>query len=414
MDTTRLREVLWRWRVELLLFAGTLAVYCAFAGPALFRQSAAPHFVYQAMAFLQGQLHLAVDPPNQEDWARVGNHFYVSFPPFPAVVMIPFVLLHGYQFIDTFFTVVFGALNVVLVYRVLLRFSHAGDTPRSDLECLALAALFGFGTLHFYMSLRGEVWFTAQVMGVTLACLYLLAAHRARHPVLAGLALGLAAVTRTPLAFAFVYFVFELLLPDGRLRPNLWRGRSGELLKRSVGFALPILVIAGVMMWMNVARFDDPFEFGHRHLWNNRVNAQIREHGLFDLHYLERNLRAAFIALPVWQDRPAGLTFDGHGMSVFLTTPLFFLLLWPKQRPRLHRALWVTVAVVALPGLLYQNDGYFQFGYRFSLDWTPFLFLLLAMGGRPMKSRTFLLLAAASVGMGIWGAAAFKSGWWPG
>ena len=68
------------------------------------------------------------------------------------------------------------------------------------------------------------------------------------------------------------------------------------------------------------------------------------------------------------------------------------------------------MVVVALPALFYQNDGYFQFGYRFSLDWMPFLFLLLAIGGRPMGWR-FKLLGLAGVAMGVWGALAFDSGW---
>jgi len=97
-------------------------------------------------------------------------------------------------------------------------------------------------------------------------------------------------------------------------------------------------------------------------------------------------------------------------MSLLVTTPLFALLLWPRLRPRLHRSLWLTVAAVALPALFYQNSGYYQFGFRFSLDWTPLLFLLLAVGGRPIDRR-FLALGLAGVGMATWGALAFKSGW---
>ncbi len=397
-------------RTEILLFLFSLAVLCAFSGPRLLRQSAAPHFVYQAKAWLEGQLHLPVEPPNQEDWAKVGDRFYVSFPPFPALVMLPFVALWGYQFIDTFFTCVFGALNVVLIFLLLCRLSRSGDSPRTERQNLWLALFFGFGTVHFYMAIRGEVWFTAQTMGVTLACLYLLAAHRARHPFLAGLFLGCGALTRTPLAFAFVYFLFELVAPDGHFDRDALTRRRGEVLRRGLAFALPVLALAGVMMWMNAVRFGNPFEFGHSHLWNNRVNAWVSKYGLFHPRYLEQNLRAAFIALPTIETRPLRIGFDGHGMSIFLTTPLLVLLLWPRLRPRLHRALWVTVAFVAAPALFYQNDGYFQFGYRFSLDWMPFLFALLALGGRRMN-RWFYLLGFAGVAMGLWGALAFKGGW---
>jgi hypothetical protein len=39
---------------------------------------------------------------------------------------------------------------------------------------------------------------------------------------------------------------------------------------------------------------------------------------------------------------------------------------------------------VAIPTLFYQNSGWWQFGYRFSLDYTVFLVMLLAIGGRPL------------------------------
>jgi len=407
---SRVRTLIGAHRLELGLFLGSYLVLAAFSGPHFFHQSAAPHFIYQDMAWLQGQLNLPVDPPNQEDWARVGENFYVSFPPFPAVVMLPFVAIWGYQFNDTSFTVFFGALNILLFFLVLERFSRRGDSPRSRQQNLALALFLGFGTVHFYACLRGEVWFTAQTMGVTLTCLYLLFAHQARRPFLAGLALACASLTRTPIAFAFVFFVHELLCPGGHFDRDVLGERLGSTLRAGLGFAAPLLVFAGVMMWLNWVRFADPFEFGHAHLWNNRVNAWVTKYGLFHPHYLLQNLKAAFFALPRVSLSPLNSGFDGHGMSIFVTTPLFFLLLWPRRRARVSRALWITIAAVALPALFYQNDGYFQFGYRFSLDWTPFLFLLLAVGARRM-GWGFYLLGAAGIYMGLWGALAFSGGW---
>ncbi|MDF1565603.1 MAG: hypothetical protein P1V51_21375 [Deltaproteobacteria bacterium] len=397
-------------QLELGLFVACYLVLALFSGPRFFKQSAAPHFIYQGRAWLAGQLHLEVDPPDQEDWARKGDRFYVSFPPFPAVAMLPFVALFGYQFVDTSFTVFFGALNVLLFFLLLERLSRTGDSPRSRRENLIFALLLGFGTVHFYASIRGEVWFTAQTMGVTLCILYLYLAHQARRPFLAGLVLACASLTRTPLAFAFVFFLFELLFPDGRFDRDVLGARLKDTLKRGLLFAAPLVAFAAVMMWMNWVRFESPLEFGHSHLWNNRVNAWVSRYGLFHPHYLQQNLKAAFFALPTFSAKPFNVGFDGHGMSIFLTTPLFLLLLWPRRRARLSKALWASVAVVALPALLYQNDGYFQFGYRFSLDWTPFLFVLLAVGARRMD-WPFRIFAAVSLYMGIWGALYFSGGW---
>jgi hypothetical protein len=396
-------------RPELALLVGSFAVLALFSGRRFFHQSQAPHFIYQADAWLHGQLHLRFRPPDDNDWARAGGRWYVSFPPGPALLMLPGVAFQGLQFVDVSFTVAFAALNVLLLFLMLERLRRTGESARTREGNAALALLFAFGTVAFSCSIRGEVWFTAEVLGVTATCLYLLAAHRAAHPLLAGAAWGLAAVTRTPLAFSALFFACEVLAAGGDLRAaarraDMWRDgtRWRKVLLFAAG-AAPLLAFAA---WTNWARFGSPADFGHAHFWNNRVNADIRAHGLFSFHYLEKQLHAAFTRLPRLEGSRR-LAYDPDGMSLFVTTPLFALLLWPRARPRLHLALWLTVAATALPGFLYQNTGYVQFGYRFSLDYTPYLFLLLAIGARPM-GRGFQALALAGIAVNTWGALVFR------
>jgi Glycosyltransferase family 87 len=400
------RDAAARYRVDLILFVASLAAYAVSSGGLLAHQSLAPHFVYQAEAFLHGQLALTVaQPPNLNDWVLLGRRWYVSFPPFPAILMMPFVAVFGLSFNDVAFTLFFSAANVALLYRLLRRL----QAQRTEWEHAALALIYGFGTLAWSCGIRGEVWFTAETIGVTLTLLYLHAALEARHPVLAGLAVGCAAITRTPLAFSAIFFVFEALSPD---RPMEWAGlrdprRWRTALRRLLPYAAAILAVAIPMAAMNQARFGSFSEFGHSHLYANRVNAQIQRYGLFHYAFLERNLHDAFTRLPILQLHPLRIGFNGEGMSLFVTTPLFFWLLWPRQRPRLHRALWLTVAVVALPGFFYQNSGYLQFGFRFSLDYTPYLIVLLALGARPF-TRLFWAAALAGVAVNAWGAAVFN------
>jgi hypothetical protein len=294
---------------------------------------------------------------------------------------------------------------VALFYRLLRRI----QPDRAGWEHVSFALIYGFGTLAWSCGIRGEVWYTAETVGVTLTLLYLHAALGARHPLLAGLAVACAAITRAPLAFSAVFFLFEALSPDGpvewgRLRdPARWRAALPKL----VPYALAIGAVAVPMAWMNHARFGSFGEFGHSHLYANRVNEQVRRYGLFHYAFLERNLHDAFTRLPEIQLRPFRIGFNGEGMSLFVTTPLFLYLLAPKQKPRLHRALWLTVALVAIPGFFYQNSGYYQFGFRFSLDYTPYLILLLALGGRPFTGL-FWLAAFAGFAVNAWGAAVFN------
>jgi hypothetical protein len=382
------RDYAARYRIELILFSASLVVYAISSGSMLAHQSLAPHFVYQADAFLHGQLALRVQPPNLNDWVLQDGRWYVSFPPFPAVLMMPFVAIFGLSFNDVVFTLVFAALNVALLYRLLRRVQD-----RPEWEHAALALIFGFGTLAWSCGIRGEVWFTAETVGVTLTLLYLHASLDAKHPLLAGLAIGCAAITRTPLAFAAIFFIFEALREKRR--------------SALVPYFAAILAVAIPMAIANYVRFGSFGEFGHSHLYANRVNPQIQQYGLFHYAFLERNLHAAFTRLPEILFHPLRIGFNGEGMSLFVTTPLFLYLLWPKERPRLHRALWLAVAVVAVPGFFYQNSGWYQFGFRFSLDYTPVLILLLALGGHRF-TRLFWTAALAGVAVNTWGAAVFN------
>jgi hypothetical protein len=404
----RLRSFLTNRSLELIAAAIAFIVYCAFSGPMLLRQSEAPHFVYQSYSFLHGQLALFDKPPNLNDWVLWNGKWYSSFPSFPAVLMMPFVAIHGLAFNDVFFTVCIAAINVGLFVAVLKAFRAKGEHTRSDREIVTLAAFFAFGTVYFYTSIRGEVWFTAHVVGVTLTLIYLLASLGSRAPVIAGLALGLGAVTRANLVYAVPFFFLETVLPTGRWESaGAFVERFKKGLPKLLLFALPMAAVLVVAMWMNHVRFGKWTEFGHGILYNNRVNADVAKYGLFNLHYFPRNFQAAFLLGPTIQFNPFRLGFNGHGMSLFLTTPLLALLAFTKVRARATLALAVTALVIALPGLLYMNDGWFQFGYRFSNDYMPYLFLLLALGGRPIN-RPFLALGVIGIAVNTWGALVFN------
>lgn len=428
MSRTSLRGWLAAYRTEALLFFVSVAVLASFSSRRFLRQSAAPHFVYQAKGWLEGRLD--VDPrvlPNLEDWACVrevggqkerctgrvlaSDRWHVSFPPFPAVVMLPFVALHGYQFNDTSFGVFVGALAIALFYSLLRFLSQRPlELPRTDEDDRNLALLLGFGTLFFYCAIRGEVWFSAEVMGVALSCLYLRHAVEARRPVLAGLFFSMATLTRAPLVFSGLFFVLEALCPGPRrwVQLRALKANPRPAMQQLGRFALGAAPLAVLAAAYNHYRFGRVSEFGHAFLFDNRVNTDIDRFGLFDLTYLPRNLNAALFKLPEVSLSPFKLSYDPHGLSLLLTLPLLVFLLVPKTRPRLHWPLWLTVAACALPGLLYQNTGYMQFGFRFSLDYTPYLLLLFAIGGWSLRHRGVLAVALFGVLVNFWGALAFR------
>jgi hypothetical protein len=428
-------------RLYAALFAVGLAIYGALAWKRLGHGSTAPHFVYQADAWLHGSI--SIEPPLiHDDWAKVetvvlddgsevrgrrmmtrpmfrtlsGDElpmrriaesrdvtWYMSFPPFPTLLMLPSAAIAGRAGNDVIPTILIAALILPLTLWLLRRLAEAKLSNRSRREDLWLVVALAFGSVLLFCSVRGEVWYTAHVVGVALALVYAWASIEAKHPWVAGLALGAAALTRTSMAFMFPLFVFEayrVARPDQR-----WR----DLRRPMIAFAIPIAALAGVGMAYNAMRFGSPTEFGHTYL-HVRQQAQIEQWGLMSAHYLSRNLAVALTLLPEWLGQPPWIQISGHGLAVWVTTPLLLLLLWPRERPPIHLPLWITIACIALPSLLYQNSGWVQFGYRFSLDYMVFFVMLLAVGGRPLLGRYPKLLIILGILVNLYGAFTFDRG----
>lgn len=426
-------------RVYAALLVIGLVAYGALAGDRLTRPSAAPQFVYQADAWLHGQLHVA-PPLVDNDWARLetvelvdgrvvtgrrmltrptfrtldgdelpreriaasrGVTWYMSFPPLPAVLMIPAAAVSGRGGNDVIPTVILAALILPLSLLLLRRLAAAGLSERGLREDLWLVAALAFGSVLLFSAVQGKVWYTAHVVGVVLALIYAWASIEASRPVIAGLALGAAALTRTPMAFMFPLLVLEA-----------WRVAGGDrrrFVRSLVRFAIPVAAFAAAGMAYNLVRFGSPTEFGHTYL-DVRQQAQIESWGLASYHYLARNLAVAFTLLPELPGRSPWVQIGGHGLAMWVTTPLLLFVIWPRRRPPIHRALWLTVACVALPSLCYQNSGWVQFGYRFSLDYIVFLLMLIAIGGRPL-GRVGKLLIVAGVAINLFGALTFDRDW---
>ena len=330
------------------------------------------------------------------------TRWYVSFPPFPAIAMLPAFLIWGYDTNDVVLTILWAALGAVLFFLLLEQLRDRGLSVRKPRENVLLAVLFTFGTVQFFSAIRGEVWFTGLILGVTLHFAYVLFSVGARHPFWAGLMLGLGMATRTPIAFAFPFFALEMLRDGDRLRWPGW----GPVLRKGLVFAVPVLAVGLALMAYNQARFESPFEFGHTFLANG-TRASIREHGLFSWWFLKSNLAAAITNPPVFDGFPPFIHITRHGLSLFFCTPVLLYVLRPVQWSAFARNLAITAAIVAIPDLFYQNTGWMQFGYRFGLDFLPYLFVMLAVGGRSFGTRWFWIAFGLSIAMNALGAVTF-------
>ena len=438
-----------RWGL-LVIYLAFLGAYLGASGGRLRQHSQYNHFVYLAEGWLQGRLDMPVPPPNENDWARVevlhlkdgrtlkgmfgkigptdrfyplrgpsltidneqissrSDIRYVSFPPFPAVVMLPFVAVTHLKFNDVLFTAIWAAINPVLLFLLLRRLRARGYSKRSVADDLWLTVMFGVGSVYYFSSVIGQVWFTAHVIGVTCAIGYAWASLDAVHPMLAGLCVGLGYATRPAMGFMVPFFVFEAVRATGGWDRLLkWRkeGLPRGLLPKLVRFAIPAGAVLAVLMVHNYLRFEQFGEIGHKYLnigWQDR----IQRWGLVNYHFLSRNLPCALLLLPRIMAQYPFIKVSEHGMSMLVTTPALGYTVAPAERSPLARGLWLSILTTALPSLLYQNSGFQQFGYRFSLDYIVFLVMLLAVGGRKF-TWLFKVLVIFGVAVNLFGAITF-------
>jgi hypothetical protein len=428
-------------RRRLLLAASIYVVasviYAAFAGPErLGEHTQYNHYALMADAWLHGRQDLPHGPPPytmNNDFAEFNGKTYISFPPFPAVLMLPLVKLAGSpeNFRDGQFVIWLAGIAPAVLLLVLEKLRRTARSHRTERENIALALLFAFGTVYFFTAVEGTVWFAAMVVATACQALYVLFALDAEQPVLAGAMLGCAFLSRPPMLFTAPLFALEAARvacrefppPEGSLvtrARSAWRSLDGARLAKSyAAFALPILVAFGFNSLLNHARYQNwsPFDPGHEYLtvgWRSRM---IRW-GLISYHYLGKNLGVALTNLPWLPSKDMVSTFGApfkineHGLALWFTTPIYFWILWPKrfdgqpERKWLYAVIALSAAIPLAMDLLYQNSGWRQFGYRFSNDYAVLLFVLLAIGARPMRAL-FAACAAWGVAWNVFGAATF-------
>jgi hypothetical protein len=427
-----------RLSIALTIYTVSVAVFAILAGDRLFSHTQYNHFAHLADAWLHGRHSIVDGGPSYaggNDFALFAGKTYVSFPPFPALLMMPLVWLSGSpeNFRDAQFIVWVAGLGPALLFLALERFRDRGESARSERENIGLALIFAFGTVYFFTAVQGTVWFAGHVVGVALLCGYLWAAQGATHPVLSGILIGCAFLTRPTMSYVALFFGLELFRAHCKEWPEtgrLWSTMRGALsnlnlrpfLKQLLQFSAPIIVALTIATLYNFSRFRtaNPAAFGHEYLtvqWHER----IAKWGLFGLHYLPKNL-GCFLTLLPWphphlfltlRESLAGKVDDApffrineHGLALWFTTPVYLWLLWPKRTSFVHTALLGAALLPLCQNLLYQNSGWQQFGYRFSNDYAPLLFAMMAVGGRPL-GNAWRACAAWGVAWNLFGALSF-------
>ncbi|GCE23920.1 hypothetical protein [Dictyobacter kobayashii] len=361
------------------------------------------HFIYLANGWLQG--HLYVDNPGRGqtgDYTFWNGHWYVAFPPLPAVFLLPLVAIFHYshQFemsVGVEFS--FGIANIILMFLVLRRLVEKCQIQLSFSTVAWLLVFFVCGTELLYVSMQATVWFLAHVIATTFLLLHMLELLGKRRGWLAALWLALAGLSRSTALLAFPCYLLLIYLEE-RQRPWL-------LLRKCSAFCAVLGLFVGGMLAYNLARFGSWLDFGYMSMnVSPRVAGGLHQYGQFSLHFLATNFRYMLIQPPQILTRLPYVRFNPIGTGIFWTMPaLYSIVRTFFVRPRNYLT-WSLLAGCILPliaHLLYFNTGWFQFGYRFFVDILPLAFILAVMGFHDRLRWYEKGLILLSIGINLWG-----------
>ena len=140
----------------------------------------------------------------------------MPFAPFPAIAAIPLIALIGPVAADHAEPIINGLLAAATVGMCWWTVGRLGVSRLRDRAWLTI--LFGFSTQILWVTTRGGVWHTGQLIATLLTFGCLLELWGSRRAWLIGLLAGAAFLTRAPLAFAVPFYAL-LLIPAPALRP---------------------------------------------------------------------------------------------------------------------------------------------------------------------------------------------------
>lgn len=360
-------------------------------------------YAAQAAAFLRGRLD--VEQYGYDAALRDGR-IYVPFPPFPALVLVPFVVALGAHVNVVHVSMLLNVLNVLLLARILRKL----DTERQAVPWLVAA--FFLGTAYWWCMLAsGGVWYFAHVVAVSAMLLALNEVLGKGRGLRVGLFVGAAFLSRQLSIYAWFFCAAALWRHPAH---HSRRRKLLQLAALSGGLALCV----GAYLWFNVARFGNPLDTGYAYLkLDGFLRERVARFGLFHPVYVPFN--ALYMFLQGFQLRFSeptflrGLKTDWFGTSLTFASPFVFLALVARWDKPLRLAAWASILVMLGQMLCYYNNGWMQVNaQRYTLDFLPLVMVLVAKG-IPRASPWFWKGAIAySVGLNafaLYGIPAFNA-----
>jgi hypothetical protein len=364
------------------------------------RETAYHYFAPLAEAFLDGRLYLLSKPSWLNELLGVDGRYYVIYPPVPAILLIPQALLLGPHINQTLASVFWGSLSVSAVYFLMRRVTNSVRLQ------IWMTLLFAFGTIFWYLACDGKAWFFAQVASFFFLSLAVFETFGKRRPLLIGLLLGLSFWCRLPVILSLPFFL--IMLSDQWIH----RESNANFIKKInlkplilLGLGVGVFVLLNFLY--NYARFDTIANIAYA--MQAKEEPWFYPEGLFHFSYIPKHLWIFFLKPPLFSAEAPYVVPSLEGMSILITTPAVIYAVFAGIRNKTALACWSAIIPVAMVSFTHGGYGWIQFGYRFAVDFYPFLFVLIALGiNSQLKENSDLkwhhkLLIILSILVNTWG-----------
>lgn len=378
--------------IPALMLLGYIFIHMLFGGT-LLSYNCWDSYSLQAMYWLSGRL----DMGKNYEWLELAVYngkYYLSFPPLPSVVMLPFVLLFGERTPSNLVSALYGIFTAMIAYKILKK----AGMKRGGAVFFAIAYVWGSNML--WLSTSGGVWFLAQGLNMLLltACVY----FAQQKMQMAAYAMAALAVGCRPFSVCMFLPLMAYFYMVDKDRPRA--DRIGGQIRHLI---IPAFIALCYMLY-NYVRFDNVLEFGHNYL----PEFTRSEKGQFSLSYILPNLYNLLL-------RPVTLRADltleyplFDGFMFYIANPMF--LIWfaavvkdvrQKKLDAVRLCIVIAVLIELLLLCAHKTLGGWQFGARYTVDMLPMaLMYLLLKKDEPGGISAFIM--AAGMMFNLYGALA--------
>lgn len=335
--------------------------------------------------------HIAL-PANAElplgDVADYYYNFYLYFGPLPSIVLMPFVFIFGKGFPQ----VSIGIVSLILSFFASYKISRSFKFDITD--SLWLSLFFVFSTVLLASSLINITAYQVEAMTVSLVLFAIYEYLAKRRFLIIGVLIGLAIFTRVFLLLTIIFFIIEFI--------------QKRISKREIVlFLIPVVFFSSLYGLYNQRRFHSFFETGISYsisLKTFPLNSNL-QYGMFSPIHIPANLYSLFIMPPepLLQNN-TGFTLkfpflkvNPWGLAIWYTSPLFLVLFYKFKKHKYTLPLIITIVSLLIPLLMFYSIGFSQYGYRYALDFLPFLFILLLISLKQKLSKVDIGLIITGV-----------------